>query len=361
MSGAGASTSQVSAQAFISPSAHVYERLSDVGSPAMGSPRRAQYAEADYRNSPFGDESDSDGDNYYNRRKAPTWVQRIKALGGRAEAPAASNYLTLIPLSDERLKPRHTALLVSCLLVLALALAAGVFVVVPRGVTVGSIQVRSSHMSFNTSKSTYQIILTATIPIFNPNYFPVQLSGDLVVSFYDQQAGATSLQPEQIAARAFPQVIEMDMDASSVPQQYLFTIYTQCFTFPERIIFFLTGKLESRYLGWVSTLPDIDNYFIVPCTNAPDHHEPPPGPPKVRPPHSPAPPPRPSRPPPRLSVDGSRGGGQAGLAGGSAAGDDGAAGASRVAEEVSAGGSVGVGQQGLLMAGGVAEEGAELQ
>ena len=40
------------------------------------------------------------------------------------------------------------------------------------------------------------------------------------------------------------QVISVPMDASSVPQKYLFTIYTQCFTFPEKLIFFLTGNLK---------------------------------------------------------------------------------------------------------------------
>lgn len=44
-------------------------------------------------------------------------------------------------------------------------------------------------MSFNSSKSTYQIILAATLPIYNPNYFPVRVSGTINVSFYDQQAG----------------------------------------------------------------------------------------------------------------------------------------------------------------------------
>lgn len=39
-------------------------------------------------------------------------------------------------------------------------------------------QVRSSHMSFNTSKSTYQIILTATIPIYNPNFLQVAHVGE---------------------------------------------------------------------------------------------------------------------------------------------------------------------------------------
>lgn len=34
------------------------------------------------------------------------------------------------------------------------------------------------------------------------------------------------------------------MDASSVPQKYLFTIYTQCFTFPEKV---------RRWLAWATS------------------------------------------------------------------------------------------------------------
>ncbi|GLC33038.1 hypothetical protein PLESTF_000134900 [Pleodorina starrii] len=333
--------------ALISPSAHVYERLSDVGSPPNGSPQTG------YRSLPLGDDSDSDtGDDYglANRQRAPAaWLSRI--LGQRSPPPVQSNLLTLIPLTDDRLKPRHTACLVSCLLLLAVALAAGVFIAVPRGVTVGSIQVRSSRMSFNTSKSTYQIILTATIPIFNPNYMPVvrcvpsgslpvrspsgsvQVSGDLVVSFYDQQAGTTGLEPVSIPARAFPEVITVDMDASSVPQEYLFTIYTQCFTFPERIIFFLTGKLTSRYLGWTFTLPDIDNYFIISCTNAPERRPEPPHVPgrPVKPPHPPGAPPKPPHPPRYLGAGeeagrGVEGEGEGGMVGGLGAEGGGAAG-----------------------------------
>jgi hypothetical protein len=40
------------------------------------------------------------------------------------------------------------------------------------------------------------------------------------------------------------QVITVDMDASSVPTKYLPTLYTQCFIFPEQLVFFLTGSLQ---------------------------------------------------------------------------------------------------------------------
>lgn len=53
--------------------------------------------------------------------------------------------------------------------------------------------------------------------------------------------------PSCARSAALPtQVISVEMDASSVPQKYLFTIYTQCFTFPEKLIFFLTGNLQVR-------------------------------------------------------------------------------------------------------------------
>lgn len=60
--------------------------------------------------------------------------------------------------------------------------------------------------SFNTSKSTYQIILTADVPIYNPNWMPVEVFGTVNVSFYDQQAGSTPLAPVIIPARTMPLV-----------------------------------------------------------------------------------------------------------------------------------------------------------
>lgn len=44
---------------------------------------------------------------------------------------------------------------------------------VARGVTVGTIEVVNSTISFNTTQGTYQIVLAAQLPVFNPNYAAV--------------------------------------------------------------------------------------------------------------------------------------------------------------------------------------------
>lgn len=44
---------------------------------------------------------------------------------------------------------------------------------VPRGVSVGSIDVHSTKMTFNSTTLTYRIILQADVPVFNPNYLKV--------------------------------------------------------------------------------------------------------------------------------------------------------------------------------------------
>ena len=56
----------------------------------------------------------------------------------------------------------------------AVSAATATFFLVPRGVSVGEINIQSDHMSFNVSKGTYQLDLIAHIPVFNPNYLQVQ-------------------------------------------------------------------------------------------------------------------------------------------------------------------------------------------
>lgn len=61
-----------------------------------------------------------------------------------------------------------------CLQMMFAVLAAvGVFLLVPRGISVGEVELQSDHMSWNTTRSTYQLKLLAKIPIYNPNYVKV--------------------------------------------------------------------------------------------------------------------------------------------------------------------------------------------
>ncbi|MEW5299304.1 MAG: hypothetical protein WDW38_003394 [Sanguina aurantia] len=237
-----------------------YVRLSDASSPNTSRVLAASLDHSGTNGQQYP--SDSEDEDQFPSKQSESWWQRLTRS---TPISPQSGYLTLVPLSDERLKPRRTKLLISFLLMGTLALVCAVYFLVARGVTVGTILVHSSQMSFNSSKSTYQIILAATLPIYNPNYFPVRVSGTINVSFYDQQAGSTIIAPVYIAAQALPQIMTVEMDASSVPQKYLFTIYSQCFTFPEKLIFFLKSKLQAEYLGSVYDLPLIDSWFIIAC------------------------------------------------------------------------------------------------
>ena len=51
--------------------------------------------------------------------------------------------------------------------------AVAVFLLVPRGISAGVVEIQSDHMSWNTSRGTYQLKLLAKIPIYNPNYMKV--------------------------------------------------------------------------------------------------------------------------------------------------------------------------------------------
>ena len=55
----------------------------------------------------------------------------------------------------------------------AILAAVGVFLLVPRGISIGEVQLQSDHMSWNTTRGTYQLKLLAKIPIYNPNYVKV--------------------------------------------------------------------------------------------------------------------------------------------------------------------------------------------
>jgi hypothetical protein len=61
-------------------------------------------------------------------------------------------------------------------------------------------------MSFNTTTSSYRIIVRAELPIYNANHLPVKLSGSLNVSYYDTQAGWAEVEATSIQRLADPQV-----------------------------------------------------------------------------------------------------------------------------------------------------------
>ncbi|KAL4854192.1 hypothetical protein ACK3TF_005038 [Chlorella vulgaris] len=208
---------------------------------------------------------------YAQRRSvAKTWcavhAQQLPWARTTHESPPPSGYLTLIPLSDSRLQPRDTRLTAAFLLVFACVVAGAVFVAVPRGVSVGEISVTTDRMSWNTTKSTYQLKLLARVPIFNPNFLSAYIEGDLHVLFYKTIAGSGKIKPVRLPPRAAPKVLEVAIDASDVPSDYILAILSQCSTFPEVLIFFLKGKLTARFMWQRQHLAGLDSHFMVNCS-----------------------------------------------------------------------------------------------
>lgn len=162
--------------------------------------------------------------------------------------PPPSNYLTLIPLSDARLQPRSTRFTVLSLFLFALFIATLVFITVPRGVSAGEVFIRPSRMSWNTTKSTYQLNLQASIPVYNPNYLKAYIKGELRVLFYQTEAGRQAIPPTRLAPRASPAMLDVSIDASDVPSDYILAILSQCSTFPQKLVFFLQGNLTVRWM-----------------------------------------------------------------------------------------------------------------
>lgn len=79
----------------------------------------------------------------------------------------------------------------------AVLAAVGVFLLVPRGISVGEVELQSDHMSWNTTKGTYQLKLLAKIPIYNPNYMKVMLvacTGGTTATFKLDELHRASLQ-----------------------------------------------------------------------------------------------------------------------------------------------------------------------
>merc|ERR1712130_75822 len=113
----------------------------------------------------------------------------------------------------------------------------------------GEIKVHSERMAWNISGGSYSLNLKAQIPIYNPNYLNVRIDGKMSMYFYDIEAGSKILKSMRIPPRSNPHRLEVVVDASNLPTEYILTILTQCSSFPRRLVFFLKGSFKTKYLS----------------------------------------------------------------------------------------------------------------
>lgn len=185
---------------------------------------------------------------------------------------AESAYLTLIPLSDARLRPRRTPrALAAAAAAFSLLLAALAFLAAPRGVALTAVDVRAKSLEWNATSGTYSLALDAALRLDNPNYLRARVVGRLDVFFYDGRAGGADVSPATLPARSKAQKVHAKIDASNVGAKYKLKILSDCAAFPRQLVFFVKGSVRARtgafslFFGGAQDARAVDTYFVVPC------------------------------------------------------------------------------------------------
>ena len=185
---------------------------------------------------------------------------------------AESAYLTLIPLSDARLRPRRTPRALALAAAgFSLLLASLAFLAAPRGVALTAVDVRARSLEWNATSGTYSLTLDAALRLDNPNYLRARVVGRLDVFFYDGRAGGADVGPATLPARSKAQRVHARINASNVGAKYKLKILSDCSIFPRQLIFLVRGSVRARtgafsfFFGSAQDARAVDTYFIVPC------------------------------------------------------------------------------------------------
>jgi len=186
---------------------------------------------------------------------------------------AESAYLTLIPLSDARLRPRRPLrALAAAAAAFSFVLAALAFLAAPRGVALTAVDVRARSLEWNATSGTYSLALDAALRLDNPNYLPARVVGRLDVFFYGGRAGGADVGPATLPARSSAQEVHARIDASNVGAKYKLKILSDCAAFPRQLVFFVRGSVRARtggrlsfFFGGAQDARAVDSYFVVPC------------------------------------------------------------------------------------------------
>ena len=121
-------------------------------------------------------------------------------------------------------------------------------------------------MRWSQEEEAYTRRLNVTLPAYNPNFLPYYVRGELLVNFYDAQAGNVSIPVQRLGPREGT-AVEVVVDASRLDQRYVLSVLSQCSLFPHVLTFFISGNVEARRsgLGGWSACGEIDSWFFVDC------------------------------------------------------------------------------------------------
>ncbi|GMH35753.1 hypothetical protein BSKO_03621 [Bryopsis sp. KO-2023] len=166
-----------------------------------------------------------------------------------------------VSLSDPRLKPKIPKCFIALLVLICLGAILSVFFLVPRGVVVDQVNISKDIMT--RTLSTYTLVVDVGIPISNRNYLPVVVSGNVTMYYYQQMAGSSLVPKTTVGVRAEEQV-DVSVDASFVPMEYIAVVLRHCSYFPYELVFFLEGHLQLETL-FETRMVELDTYSFIRC------------------------------------------------------------------------------------------------
>lgn len=89
-------------------------------------------------------------------------------------------------------------------ILISLGIVLGVFLLVPRGVQIGSVEIKNDITT--RTMSTYSLVANIAIPVSNENYLPLHVSGNLSMYYYQELAGTSLVMESEISARSMEKV-----------------------------------------------------------------------------------------------------------------------------------------------------------
>ena len=189
----------------------------------------------------------------------------------------SSEYVALLPLSDERLRPwnqqRRTRILAVLAVAAVVVASAAAYVLVPREASV-SLAATNSRLIFNASAAGgWQLIVEPAFAWRNAGFFGVDLAGDVQVRYLRSLAGNLTF-GTRIRPRPFSMAKTVTsagtINASFLPEGAealkIIALYAAQCDFSQSVLFILRANFSAKSWTGARYHPEaIDTYFMAPC------------------------------------------------------------------------------------------------
>eukprot|EP01135_Chromosphaera_perkinsii_P004663 Nk52_evm12s293 gene=Nk52_evmTU12s293 len=163
--------------------------------------------------------------------------------------------VALIPVSDHRLKPRRTKLIISASVVgTALLMGIFVFFFYPRSVQMSSLSVKTINATIPDVPGPTKLFIAEKIRIKNENFVSIALENlKLTASYLDATVGYHVYGDLDIKARSST-TVDLYVNASHFPESLYPRVHSSCKYFPQQLILNFVVNGTAKYLSQTQNL-----------------------------------------------------------------------------------------------------------